>query len=253
MVCDILLEKFLTKATTWLQTSSQSKVFIQSYGPPKLQESQRWEFQDYQELGVPGQNDIWVLVSWLGIKYTIRGKVVASPKSRPWWDLWVHVCPSFICAPKCSNYALTNLLFRLCKSVWVSKLLVNLLSPIPELQHTPLPPKWCKLRSVRQLLILSLFSPQTHIWVYQGAWERINYPSFSKEKISKNHELPTFCWQRLRITHLLLVSYFTMFIIMEKVLVVFRNLEHENQILCEFVVHLQTNQTSTYLACVSAT
>jgi hypothetical protein len=29
-------------------------------------------------LGVPGQNDIWVLVSWLGIEYTIRRKVVAS-------------------------------------------------------------------------------------------------------------------------------------------------------------------------------
>jgi hypothetical protein len=44
-----------------------------------------------------------------------------------------------------------------------------------------------------------------------------------------------------------------MFIGMEKVFVVFRNLEHENQTLCEFVVHLQTNQASTYLGCVSAT
>ncbi len=26
-----------------------------------------------------------------GTKYTIRGKVVASPKSRPWWVLWVRV------------------------------------------------------------------------------------------------------------------------------------------------------------------
>jgi len=25
-----------------------------------------------------------VLVPWPGTKYTIRGKVVASPKSRPW-------------------------------------------------------------------------------------------------------------------------------------------------------------------------
>ncbi len=28
--------------------------------------------------GLPRQNDIWVLVPWLGIEYTIRGKVVAS-------------------------------------------------------------------------------------------------------------------------------------------------------------------------------
>jgi hypothetical protein len=30
-------------------------------------------------LGVPGQNDIWVLVLWLGTEYIIKGKVVASP------------------------------------------------------------------------------------------------------------------------------------------------------------------------------
>jgi len=32
---------------------------------------------------------------------------------------------------RCSSYALTNLLFRLCKSVWVIKLIVNHLSPHP--------------------------------------------------------------------------------------------------------------------------
>jgi len=35
-------------------------------------------------LGLPGQNDIWVLILWPDIEYTIRGKVVASPKSKPW-------------------------------------------------------------------------------------------------------------------------------------------------------------------------
>jgi hypothetical protein len=33
---------------------------------------------------LPGQNDIWVLVLWLGTKYTIRWKAVAHSKSRPW-------------------------------------------------------------------------------------------------------------------------------------------------------------------------
>jgi len=33
-------------------------------------------------LGLSGQNDIWVLVPWIGTIYTIRGKVVASPKSE---------------------------------------------------------------------------------------------------------------------------------------------------------------------------
>jgi len=33
---------------------------------------------------------------WRGTKYTIRGKVVASPKSWPWWVLWVRVCPWWV-------------------------------------------------------------------------------------------------------------------------------------------------------------
>ncbi len=81
-------------------------------GPPKSWESQFWEFRD-SHLGVSWQNDIWVLVAWPVTKYTIRGKVVASLKFGPWWVLWVLVYLWLICAPKCSNHALTNLLFSL--------------------------------------------------------------------------------------------------------------------------------------------
>jgi hypothetical protein len=152
-----IVEKLLMRVTTFLETSSESKVYTQSYGPPKSQESQLWEFQD-SHLGVPKQNDIWVLVLWPSTKYTIKGKVVVSPKSGPWWILWVHVCPWFIHAPKCSNYTLTNLLFGLCKFMWVIELLVNLPSPISELQHALLPLKCYKLRSVPQLLLFSMFT-----------------------------------------------------------------------------------------------
>jgi hypothetical protein len=34
---------------------------------------------------------IWMWVPWRVTKYTIRGKVVASPKSGPWWVLCVHL------------------------------------------------------------------------------------------------------------------------------------------------------------------
>ncbi len=105
----------------------------QSYGPPKSQEYQFWEFRDYH-LGVSKQNEICVLALWPGMENTVRGKVVASPKSGPWWVLWIHVCLWFVWAPKCSSYALTNLLFVLCRFVWVIDLLVD------------------------QLLLLSLFS-----------------------------------------------------------------------------------------------
>jgi hypothetical protein len=50
-----------------------------------------------------GQNDIWVLASCPSTNNTIRGKVVASPKSGPWWVLWVHVCMWFVYAPKMSQ------------------------------------------------------------------------------------------------------------------------------------------------------
>ncbi len=109
-------------------------------------------------LGSLGTNDIWVLVPWPSTEYNTRGKVVASPKSRPWWILWVYVYPWFVRAPKCYNYALTNLLFGLCRSVWVIELLVALLSPILELQHGLLPPKCCELGSTPKLLFLPLCS-----------------------------------------------------------------------------------------------
>jgi hypothetical protein len=57
--------KLSMRATTLLQTSSQSEVCTQSYDPPKSWESQLWEFRD-SHLGVPGQNDSWVLVPWPG-------------------------------------------------------------------------------------------------------------------------------------------------------------------------------------------
>jgi hypothetical protein len=35
-------------------------------------------------LGVPRQKTIWMWPPWRAAKYTIREKVVASPKSGPW-------------------------------------------------------------------------------------------------------------------------------------------------------------------------
>ncbi len=101
-----------------------------NFETPKSRESQFWEFWD-SHLGVLGKNDIWVLVPWPGTKYTIRGKVVVSPKSESWWVLWVCVAQGSSLHQKCYNYALTNLLFGLCMSMWVIKLLFNIPSPIP--------------------------------------------------------------------------------------------------------------------------
>jgi hypothetical protein len=57
--------------------------------------------------GIPGQKDIWMWALWRGIEYTVRGKVVASPKSGLWWMLWVRGCPWLVLTPKvlqlCTN------------------------------------------------------------------------------------------------------------------------------------------------------
>ncbi len=104
-----------TRDNTLLQTSPQSEVCTRSYGPPKS-----WEFQFRKfQLGVLGQNDIWVQAPWLGTNNTIRGKVVASPKSRPWWVLWVHVCSWLICAPKVLQLCIKQLV------VWFVEVFVN--------------------------------------------------------------------------------------------------------------------------------
>jgi hypothetical protein len=40
---------------------------------------------------------------------------------------------------------------------------------------------------------------------------------------------------------------------MGKILTILRNFEHENQALCESIAHLQANQVSTSLGCISTT
>jgi hypothetical protein len=49
-----------------------------------------------RDFGTPARESrerkaIWMWVPWRVTKYTIRGKVVASPKSGPWWVLCVRV------------------------------------------------------------------------------------------------------------------------------------------------------------------
>jgi len=89
--------------------------------PAKSRESRLWEFQD-SHLGISRKNAIWMWASWRGTKYTIRGKVVASLKSKPWWVLRVRVCPWFILAPKvfqlCTNQLVVWFCVGMCE--WLS-------------------------------------------------------------------------------------------------------------------------------------
>jgi hypothetical protein len=55
----ISVGNLLTRTITLFQSSSQSKVYKQSYEAPKLREPQLWKFRD-SHLGVLRQNDIWI-------------------------------------------------------------------------------------------------------------------------------------------------------------------------------------------------
>ncbi len=153
VACNILLKRSWRGLQLCFRTHLNHRFTHKVMGP---QNRENPNFGNFRSLRT---NYIWVLVLWPGIKYTIRGKVVASPKSEPWWTLWICVCPWFIRAPKCFNYTLTNLLFGLCKSMWVIELLVDLPNPIAKLQHALLPPKCYEPRSTPQFFLLPMSSP----------------------------------------------------------------------------------------------
>jgi hypothetical protein len=149
-----------------LHPRSEHKVMCPQSCAPKLRESQLWEFRD-SHLGVLRQNDIWVLVPSPGMKYFIRGKVVASPKFKSWWVFWDRVCLWLVLALKCSNYVLTNLLFGLCRSVWVVDACHFSYSPSRSF-NTPLCPQSAVRHGTCPNFLLFRCSLHIHIWVYQG-------------------------------------------------------------------------------------
>jgi len=82
--------KLLKRATSLLQTSSQSEVWAGSYELPKSRKSKPGQFQD-SSLGVLGIKAIWMRVQQSNAENTISGKVVVSPESGLWWVKWVRV------------------------------------------------------------------------------------------------------------------------------------------------------------------
>jgi len=113
-------------------------------------------------LKISRQNDSWVQASWPSIENITRGKMVVPPslghgefcESVYAYGLSMH--------QKCSNHALTNLLFGLCRFTCLSLVLIF----ISELQHAPLPLKCYELGNVPQFFILSLFPLLDSFWIF---------------------------------------------------------------------------------------
>jgi hypothetical protein len=135
------------------QRSSQKFMGLQSHESPNFENSRT------PKLGISRQNDIWVQAMWPCIENTIRGKVVASPnsgygefyESMYACDLSVH--------QKCSNYTLTNLLFGLCRSVWIIDPPIIHLSPHPGAPTRPSTPKMLWVREHTLALFPCIISP----------------------------------------------------------------------------------------------
>jgi hypothetical protein len=86
------VEKLLMKAITYLQTSSQSEVYMQSYGAPKSKESQPWRFQD-SHLGVPGEK------SHLDVGPVERCRVYYKGEGGGFPQVWAMVSLVCPCCP----------------------------------------------------------------------------------------------------------------------------------------------------------
>ncbi len=96
-----------------------------------------------------------MLVPWLGIKYTTRGKVMASPKSGPWWVLWVRGRTWLVLAPKVFQLCINQLVIWFC--VGACEWLILVIFPSPHL-GTLTRPFTLKVLQARELAPTFYFS-----------------------------------------------------------------------------------------------
>jgi len=86
VACNMSLESSQRGLQLYFKTHLHWRFSHKVMGP---QSRRRLNFNNF------GQNDIWMWASWRSTKYIIRGKVVASPRSKPWWVLWIRVVRGF--------------------------------------------------------------------------------------------------------------------------------------------------------------
>jgi hypothetical protein len=129
------IEKLLTTDITLLQTSFQSEVYMQSYWAPKVTRVPTVGISRLP-LGSPGTKchlDAGPVVSHR-VYYEGEGGGFPRSSGRGESCEFVFARGSSM-HKKCSNYALINLLFGLCRSMWIIDLLVIHPSLISEFQH----------------------------------------------------------------------------------------------------------------------
>ncbi len=159
--------KLSTKATTLLQTTSRFEVCSQSYGVPKLRESQLARFWDSHS-GVPGEKNHLDVGSMANHKVYYKGEGGGFPQVPAMVSLVRPCCPWFVLAPEVFQLCTNHFVWVICRPVWVTETCQLFLVPSWS-SNTPFyPSKCCELRNVPQFLPLSLSSTWIHIWVLQG-------------------------------------------------------------------------------------
>jgi hypothetical protein len=140
-----------------------------------------------------------------GSKYTIWGKVVASPKSGPWWILWVRGRPWLFLAPKVLQPCANQLVCWFCANLlkWVNFLSLFLVPS--RSSSTPFYPSKCwKLGSVPWVPNLSIVSilrlnlnlwkdfGARHFWCKNKSWANTESQDSPQSKLGGSHHLPPY-------------------------------------------------------------
>jgi hypothetical protein len=97
--CNTSLERAQRGIQLWFRPRRDPTLqlgVMSSQSPGTPPETVSGQFRD-SNLGVPRKRATSMEPRWRGTENTIRGKVVASPESRPWWVKWIQMpvaCPN---------------------------------------------------------------------------------------------------------------------------------------------------------------
>jgi hypothetical protein len=161
-----IVRKLSTIATTLLQTASWSEVYSQSYGVPKLRESQPTLFQEPYS-GVPGKKSHLNVSSVASHIVSYKGEGGGFPQVQAVVNLVCPCCSWLVLTRKVLQLCTNHFVKIVCKFVWVSEACQLFLVPSQSF-NTPLyPSKCCELGSAPRFFHLPLSSTLTPIWVLQ--------------------------------------------------------------------------------------
>jgi len=111
-----IIGKLSTRATTLLQTTLRSEVYSQSYGVPKLWESQLVRFRDSHP-GVPREKNHLDVGPMERCRVYYKGEGDGFPQVRAVVSLMCPCCPWLVLTPKVLQLCINHLVWVVCRPV----------------------------------------------------------------------------------------------------------------------------------------